>query len=70
MWGARGPFLPVAAMAVADVMPVVFCTKATEKCNKNAKIIFLLEIILFIIIPCKTYYNSNIANIIIDFWLI
>jgi hypothetical protein len=30
MWGARGPFLPVAAMAVAVVMPVVFCAKATE----------------------------------------
>jgi hypothetical protein len=30
MWGARGPFLPTAAMVVAVVMPVVFCAKATE----------------------------------------
>ncbi len=34
MWGARGPFLPAAAMVVAVVMPVVFCAKATEKCNE------------------------------------
>ncbi len=38
MWGARGPFLPAAAMVVAVVMPVVFCAKATEKCNQNTKI--------------------------------
>ncbi len=31
MWGARGPFLPAAALVVAVVMPVVFCAKATEK---------------------------------------
>jgi hypothetical protein len=31
MWGARGLFLPAAAMVVAVVMPVVFCAKATEK---------------------------------------
>jgi hypothetical protein len=36
-------------MAVAVVTPVVFCAKATEKCNKNTKISCLLEIILFII---------------------
>jgi hypothetical protein len=38
MWGARGAFLPAAAMVVAVVMPVVFCAKATEKRNKNTKI--------------------------------
>jgi hypothetical protein len=38
MWGARGPFLPAAAMVVAVVTPVVFCAKATEKRNKNTKI--------------------------------
>jgi hypothetical protein len=37
MWGARGPFLPVAAMVVAVVTPVVFCATATEKRNKNTK---------------------------------
>ena len=62
MWGARGPFLPAAAMAVVVVMPVVFCAKATEKCNKNTKIRCLLEVILFTIVSCKTYYNSRIAN--------
>ncbi len=62
MWGARGPFLPAAAMAVVVVMPVVFCAKVTEKCNKNTKISCLLEIIPVIIVSCKTYYNSHIAN--------
>ncbi len=38
MWGTRGPFLPAVAMVVEIVMPVVFCAKATEKCNKNTKI--------------------------------
>jgi hypothetical protein len=39
MWGARGPFLPAVAMVVAVVMPVVFCAKATEKTNKNTKLV-------------------------------
>jgi hypothetical protein len=43
--GARGPFLPAAAMVVAVVMPVVFCAKATETCNENTKTCFLLTII-------------------------
>jgi hypothetical protein len=43
MWGARGAFLPAAAMAVAVVMPVVFCAKATEKRNKNTKISWWLQ---------------------------
>jgi hypothetical protein len=62
MWGARGPFLPAVAMAVAVVSPVVLCAKATEKCNENTQISCLLESILFIIISCKTYCNSYIAN--------
>jgi hypothetical protein len=33
-----GHFLLAAAMVVAVVMPVVFCAKATEKCNKNTKV--------------------------------
>jgi hypothetical protein len=48
MWGAGGPFPPAAAMVVAVVMPVVFCTKATEKSNKNTKISCLLAKSLFI----------------------
>ena len=39
MWGARGPFLPAAAMVVVVVMPVVFCAKATEKRNKTLKLV-------------------------------
>jgi hypothetical protein len=39
MWGARGPFLPAAAMVVAVVTPVVFCAKATEKQNKTLKLV-------------------------------
>ncbi len=39
MWGARGPFPPVAAMVVVVVMPVEFCAKATEKCNINTKLV-------------------------------
>jgi hypothetical protein len=45
MWGARWPFLPVAAMVVVVVTPVVFCAKATETCNENTKTSFLLTII-------------------------
>jgi hypothetical protein len=40
MWGAGGPFPPVAAMVVAVVTPVVFCAKATETCNENTKTSF------------------------------
>jgi hypothetical protein len=39
MWDARGPFSPAAAMAVAVVLPVVFCAKATEICNKTLKLV-------------------------------
>ena len=62
MWVARGPFLPVAAMVVAVVMPVVFCAKATEIRNKNTKISWWLPKSLFITICYKTYCNSYIAN--------
>ncbi len=62
MWGARGPFLPAAAMVVAVVMPVVFCAKATQKQNKNTKISCLLQKKFTYNIYCKTYCNSYIAN--------
>ena len=39
MWGARGPFLPAAAMVVAVVTPVVFSAKATEKEIKILKLV-------------------------------
>ncbi len=61
MWGATGPFLPVAAMVVAVVTPVVFCAKATES-NKNTKISWWLPKNSCITIYCKTYCNSYIAN--------
>ena len=51
MWGARGPFLPAAAMVVAVVTPVVFCAKATEK--KKTKISRWLLKSLFITIYVK-----------------
>jgi hypothetical protein len=62
MSGARGPFLPAAAMVVAVVTTVVFCAKATEKRNENTKISWWLPKSLFITIYCKTYCNSYIAN--------
>jgi hypothetical protein len=62
MWGARGQFLPAAAMVVAVVTPVVFCAKATEKRNKNVKIIWWLPKSLFITMCYKTYCNSYIPN--------
>jgi hypothetical protein len=62
MWGARGPFLPAVAMVVVVVTPVVFCAKATEKRNKTTKISWRLPKSSFIIIYCKTYCNSYIAN--------
>jgi hypothetical protein len=37
MWGARGPFMPAAAMVVAVVTPVVFCAKATEILKNSIK---------------------------------
>ncbi len=45
MWGARGPFLPAAAMVVAVAMPVVFCAKATEilKNEKALKLVVFIE---------------------------
>jgi hypothetical protein len=46
MWGARGPFLPAAAMVeVVGCDASCFCAKATEKCNENTKTSFLLGII-------------------------
>jgi hypothetical protein len=62
MWGTRGPFPLAAAMGVVVVMPVVFGAKAAEKCNKNTKISFLVSIVLFVTIYCKTYCSSRIAN--------
>ncbi len=64
MWGARGPFLPAAAMVVAVVMPVVFCAKATEKQNKNTKISCLLPKSLFVTFIVK-YIVIHIALIVL-----
>ncbi len=61
MWGARGGFLPAAAMVVAVVTPVVLCAMATKK-KKNTKISCLLANSIVITIYCKTYCNSYIAN--------
>ncbi len=53
-------------MVVAVVTPVVFCSKATEKFNKNNKISHLKTINLLITMYCKTYYNSHIPNCSVD----
>jgi hypothetical protein len=47
MWGARGPFLPAAAIVVAVVIPIVFCAKATEML-KNAKY-KTLKVVVYIV---------------------
>jgi hypothetical protein len=62
MWGTRGPFPPVATIVVAVMTPVVFCGKATEKCNENTKTSFLLTIILLTTTCCRTYCSSRTAN--------
>jgi hypothetical protein len=56
VWGARGPFLPAAAMVVAVVMPVVFCAKATERLKNSKKTLKLVVFIVYfsINIFCKT----------------
>jgi hypothetical protein len=63
MWGARGPFPPVAAMVVAVVTPIVFCAKATEKFNKNTKISHLYEI--FVFLPCVVKHIKNHVTLIV-----
>jgi hypothetical protein len=56
MWGARGPFPPVAAMVVAVVKPIVFFAKATEilKNTKITKITCFYSFFLKLLIYCKT----------------
>jgi hypothetical protein len=63
VWGTRGPFPPVAAMVVAVVTPVVFCAKATEKCNKNTKTSYLNSKILLITMYCK-YITIHVLLVI------
>jgi hypothetical protein len=62
MWGTWGSFPLAVAMVVAVMTLVVFCAKATEKCNEITKTSFLLTIILSITICCKTYCSSRTAN--------
>ncbi len=49
-------------MVVAVVMPVVFCNKATEHCNKNNKISCLDSIFVCITTYYKTYCSSRNTN--------
>ncbi len=65
MWGARGSFLPGAAMVVTVVMPAVNCNKATEKINKIL-ILVVCNQCLYVLLYCKTYYDSHIANCSLD----
>ena len=66
MRGARGPFPPAAAMVVVVVTPLVFCNKATEKCNKNNIISFLDSIFVCITTFCKTYCSLRNTNSKVD----
>jgi hypothetical protein len=56
MWGTRGPFPPVAAMVVAVVTPVVFCTKATEILKNTIKSLQLVVCMqqYYLYLYCKT----------------
>jgi hypothetical protein len=48
---------------VAVAMPVVFCAKATEKCNKNTKFVVCKQCLYKLLtIHCKTYYISRKTN--------
>ncbi len=52
MRGARGLFLPAAAMVVAVVTPVMFCAKATKKCKKTLRLVVCkqcLYLLLYIV---------------------
>jgi hypothetical protein len=63
MWGAMGPFLPAAAMVVAVVTRVVLCAKATEKCNKNTKLVVCKQCLYTLLTRhCKTFYISRNTN--------
>ncbi len=59
MLGARGPFLPAAVMVVAVVTPVVFVLRLLKNAIKTLKLVVHKLKFLFIIIHCKTYYNSR-----------
>jgi hypothetical protein len=59
MWGARGPFLPTAAMVVAVMMLVVFVLRLLKNAIKTIKLVVRKQKFLFITIYCKTYYNSR-----------
>jgi hypothetical protein len=62
LWGARGPFLPTAAMVVAVVMPVVFVLRRLKSAIKTLKLLVCKHTSLFFTIHCKTYYNSRNTN--------
>jgi hypothetical protein len=49
-------------MVVAVVTPVVLCAKANKKRNKTLKLVVCYQKSIVIIIYCKRYCNSYIAN--------
>jgi hypothetical protein len=64
MWGTRGPFLLVAAMVVAVVMPVVFCNKATKSLVKTLELVFcnhFLYVLLYIVKHIAVHVSLIIA---------
>jgi hypothetical protein len=62
VWGDRGPFLPVVAMVVAVVMPVVFVLRLLKSAIKTLKLVVRKQTFLFFTIYCKTYNNSRNTN--------
>jgi hypothetical protein len=62
MWGAR-PFPPSAAMVVAVVMPVVFCSKATEKCSKKLKL-FVCDQCLYLLLYIVKHIAMQVMPIV------
>ncbi len=57
--GRMGPLLPAAAMVVVVVTPVVFVLRLLKNAIKKLKLVVCEQKFLFIIIYCKTYYNSE-----------
>jgi hypothetical protein len=62
MWGSRGSFLPVAAMYVEVVTPVVFVLRLLKNAMKTLKLVVCEEKVLFITIYYKTYCDSPNAH--------
>jgi hypothetical protein len=78
----QAPSLPVAAMAVVVVMPVVCCSKANKKCNKIQKLVVCNEcfyLLLYIIRRIAIYVTPIVvwpkpkplwSNLTLAYWVL